>query len=105
MPPARLGSDGGDNERWNNAGWDECVVRYHFAPRSDFDKFVIVTGTPADPNNGGTVWRRYFGSSHAGGLNATYADGSVRFASFNVDPLVWMYSCIIDDGQVIKSDE
>jgi prepilin-type N-terminal cleavage/methylation domain-containing protein/prepilin-type processing-associated H-X9-DG protein len=105
LPPARLGSDGGDNERWNNAGWDECVLRYHFAPRSDFDKFVIVTGTPADPNNGGTVWRRYFGSSHAGGLNATYADGSVRFASFNVDPLVWMYSCIIDDGQVIKSDE
>jgi prepilin-type N-terminal cleavage/methylation domain-containing protein/prepilin-type processing-associated H-X9-DG protein len=105
LPPARWGADGGDNERWNNAGWDECVLRWHFAPRSDFDKSVIVTGSVSDPANGSNVWRRYFGSSHAGGLNATYADGSVRFASFNVDPLVWMYSCIIDDGQIIKSDE
>ncbi len=32
LPASRHGADGGDNERWNNAGWDECVVRYHFPP-------------------------------------------------------------------------
>lgn len=100
LPVDRHGSDGGDNERWNNAGWDECVVRWHFPPLGD-----------ADPRNrswqdedarSGTVWRRYFGSGHPGGLNACFGDGSVRFASFNVDASVWMNSCIIDDGQVFE---
>jgi len=105
LPHKRFGNDGGDNERWNNAGWDECVLRWHFPPKSDFDKTILVEGTPTNPTGTGTVWRRYFGSSHAGGLNATYADGSVRFASFNVDAKVWMYQCVIDDGQTMTSDE
>lgn len=100
LPPSRHGSDGGDNERWNNAGWDEDVVRYHFPPLSDRDKRVLVTGTPSNPTNGSTVWRRYFGSSHAGGLNAVFGDGSVKFASFTVDAVAWMRACVIDDGQV-----
>ncbi len=103
LPPNRHGSDGGDNERWNNAGWDECVLRWHFPPMAD-----------GDPRNrpyrdmeaeSGTVWRRYFGSSHAGGLNAVFGDGSVRYASFNVDATVWMYSCVIDDGQASATIE
>jgi len=99
LPPTRWGADGGDNERWNNAGWDECVLRYHFPPKSDLDKSV-----PAVNSTGGTVWRRYFGSSHPGGLNAVYGDGSVRFAPFNVDPTVWMYLCVIDDGNPVNTD-
>ncbi|MCR9296327.1 MAG: DUF1559 domain-containing protein [bacterium] len=103
LPRERHGSDGGDNERWNNAGWDECVVRWHFPPLGD-----------ADPRNrpwrdmearSGTVWRRYFGSGHTGGLNSVFGDGSVRFASFNVDATVWMYACIIDDGAVSETIE
>ena len=105
LPPSRQGADGGDNERWNNAGWDECVIRYHFPPKSDFDKSLPATGTPSAFNDGTTnVWRRYFGSSHAGGLNAVYADGSVHFAPFNVDAVVWMNLCVIDDGNVVNSD-
>lgn len=105
LPAIRQGLDGGDNERWNNAGWDECVIRYHFPPKSDFDKSLPATGTPSDFNNGTTnVWRRYFGSSHSGGLNAVYGDGSVHFAPFNVDPVVWMNLCVIDDGNVVNSD-
>lgn len=101
LPPSRLGTDGGDNERWNNAGWDECVVRYHFPPMSDTDPKMLKTGTPAAPNNGtSTVWRRYFGSSHTGGLNAVMGDGSVKFISFTVDPTAFMRACVIDDGQV-----
>ena len=101
VPPSRQGADGGDNERWNNAGWDECVVRYHFPPKSDTDPSIPKTGTVANPNDGTTnVWRRYFGSSHTGGLNAVMGDGSVKFISFNVDPLAFMRACVIDDGQV-----
>jgi prepilin-type N-terminal cleavage/methylation domain-containing protein/prepilin-type processing-associated H-X9-DG protein len=97
LPPQVHGTDGGDNERWNNAGWDECVIRYHFPPMADTDPRNrpfrnMVAGT-------GTVWRRFFGSAHPGGLNSVFGDGSVRFASFTVDPLVWMRACVIDDGQ------
>lgn len=105
LPKLRFGNDGGDNERWNNAGWDEDVIRWHFPPMSDSDPRVIIQGTPSNPTGTGTVWRRYFGSSHGGGLNASFADGSVRFSSFNVDAKVWMYQCIIDDGVSLSNDD
>ena len=101
LPPTRQGSDGGDNERWNNAGWDECVVRWHFPPKSDTDPTIYITGSPSNPADGSNVWRRYFGSSHTGGLNAVFGDGAVRFVRFNVDPVAWMRACVIDDGQVL----
>ena len=90
LPLKVQGLDGGDNEKWNNAGWDEDVIRWHFPPMSDQDKRVHVTGTVSNPNGTDTVWRRYFGSSHPGGLNAAMGDGSVKFASFNIDAVVWM---------------
>ncbi|MBU6173862.1 MAG: DUF1559 domain-containing protein [Planctomycetes bacterium] len=99
LPPSRHGADGGDNERWNNAGWDECVIRYHFPPRSDLD----ARNCPPLNRDGSNAWRRYFGSSHAAGLNAVYGDGSVRFSPFNVDPITWMYLTVIDDGQVVNN--
>ncbi len=85
LPPTRQGLDGGDNERWNNAGWDECVIRYHFPPKSDTDPTIIVVGQPSDP--AANTWRRYFGSSHSGGLNAVFGDGSVKFIRFGVGML------------------
>ena len=94
------GADGGDNEVWCNAGWDECVIRYHFPPKSDTDRTIPATGSVGNPTDGSTVWRRYFGSSHTGGLNAVMGDGSVKFVSFTVDPVAWMRACVIDDGQV-----
>ena len=93
LPPARRGSDGGDNERWNNAGWDECVVRFHFPPMSDTDPKMPVLGP-----TGGNVWRRYFGSAHSSGINAVKGDGSVAHINFAVSPLAFMYACIINDG-------
>lgn len=102
LPVSRQGSDGGDNERWNNAGWDECVLRWHFPPKSDLDKSIPATGTPSNFNGSGTVWRRYFGSSHTGGLNYVRGDGSVQFAGFNVDAQTWMNLCVIDDGNVVN---
>ncbi|QDV25405.1 DUF1559 domain-containing protein [Aureliella helgolandensis] len=103
LPPTRHGSDGGDNERWNNAGWDECVLRWHFPPMADTDPRAIPYSNMTDKT--GTVWRRYFGSSHPGGLNSVFGDGSVRFASFSVDSTVWMRACVIDDGQPSETIE
>ncbi|HJZ58618.1 MAG TPA: DUF1559 domain-containing protein [Gemmataceae bacterium] len=103
LPPAVLGADGGDNERWNNAGWDEDVLRWHFPPLSDTDPRALYNGgpNPAGGTISGTVWRRYFGSSHAGGLNVGFGDGSVKFVRFSVDPVVWMYACVADDGMPV----
>jgi prepilin-type N-terminal cleavage/methylation domain-containing protein len=100
LPVKRHGLDGGDNERWNNAGWDECVIRYHFPPKNDQDATIPASGTPTNINDGSTVvWRRYFGATHPAGLNAVYGDGSVRFTAFNVDAVAWMRACVIDDGE------
>lgn len=99
LHPSQHGRDGGDNERWNNAGWDECVIRFHFPPRPDSKTHWVGPGTPNGPN-----WNRYFGSSHSGGLNATSVDGAVRFFAFNVDPNVWRLLCVIDDGEVVSGD-
>jgi len=90
------GRDGGDNERWNNAGWDECVIRYHFPPKADRSTYA-----PDRDNGQSTNWNRYFGSAHAGGLSAAFCDGSVRFFAFEIDPLTWMRLCLIDDGEII----
>jgi prepilin-type N-terminal cleavage/methylation domain-containing protein/prepilin-type processing-associated H-X9-DG protein len=102
LPTGRHGSDGGDNERWNNNGWDECSIRYHFPPKSDTDptNWKFNNGGVGSNTSGGTVWRRYFGSAHSGGLNSVFGDGSVKFTSFNVNPAVWMYAIVIDDGWV-----
>lgn len=96
LPTSRQGLDGGDNERWNNSGWDEDNIRYHFPPLHDNDPRNIPTNS-----TGGTVWRRYFGSAHASGINAVFADGSVRHISYSVNPLNYMYSCVADDGFVV----
>jgi prepilin-type processing-associated H-X9-DG protein len=55
--------------------------------------------------DGDNVWRRYFGSAHSGGLNAVFADGSVRFIRFNVNPLVFMRACVADDGVAFDAGE
>jgi prepilin-type N-terminal cleavage/methylation domain-containing protein len=104
LHPSQHGRDGGDNENWNNAGWDECVVRWHFPPKSDAQ-----TTRPGFPPSTvaetSTNWPRYFGSSHAGGLNGARVDGSIQFFAFNVDPNTWRLLCVIDDGQVITGDQ
>jgi hypothetical protein len=44
-----------------------------------------------DPNTqfGGTVVVHHFGSAHTAGINAVYADGSVRGFTYDVDPVVF----------------
>jgi prepilin-type N-terminal cleavage/methylation domain-containing protein len=105
LHPAQQGRDGGDNEVWCNAGWDECVVRigggtYNHptlgviprTPRADSD---APNPTPPD-----TIWNQSFGSSHSGGLNCVNCDGSVRFTSFTVTASTWAAYCSRNGGEV-----
>lgn len=113
------GQDGGDNEVWCNAGWDECVVRigggtfsYRYnngepaspsrpirtiarVPQFDRDAPVQVsaTGQPL------TIWNQQFGSSHISGMNAVMGDGSVRTVSYTVDKDLWKATTTRNGGE------
>jgi prepilin-type N-terminal cleavage/methylation domain-containing protein len=92
--PKRLGSTGGDNEAWNNSGWDQDHVRFGQAvPQPDY--------LHPDSNS---YWSVRFGSSHTGGFNGVMGDGSVRFIRYSVDSANWLRVCLINDGQVINAD-
>ena len=112
LHPDRHGSDGGDNEPWNNAGWDECVVRhgagitsagveYGLTPLYDLD---APTDTTAVVDKGGvswTNWHPFFGSAHQGGMNACLADGSVRLISYNIDGEIMRRISLTNDHQSV----
>src|SRR5690606_460463 len=66
------GKTGGDNEPWNNAGWDQDVVRYgNEVPQPD-SKHPI-------HDSANNFWSNRFGASHPAGFNAARVDGSVSF--------------------------
>jgi prepilin-type N-terminal cleavage/methylation domain-containing protein len=89
-----LGAAGGDNEPWNNSGWDQDHVRFGEAlPEPD----------SKHPKHPPTFWSVRFGSSHPGVFNAVMADGSVRAIRYTIDATNWMRICLINDGQVITN--
>ena len=58
----------------------------------------LAWGLPANPK--ASRWYMY-SSNHTGGVvNFSFGDGSVKFIRFNVDPVVWMYAIVADDGNV-----
>jgi len=110
LHPKQWGNDGGDNEPYVNAGWDEDVVRIgggtftYTHPRSGTTVTIPRTPQPdADAPNpsSGAVWNQQFGSSHIGGMNALFADGSVRFVRFTVAPAVWAATCSRNGGETL----
>ncbi|MEJ5343183.1 MAG: DUF1559 domain-containing protein, partial [Thermogutta sp.] len=117
LHPKAFGSEGGDNERWNNAGWDEDIIRWGAFRKSDGTEYGLTpipdSKAPYDPGSGWTTvvdvdgrtwgrWHPFFGSSHPGGLNACMADGGVRFLSFTVDHQVFRRLSLSDDGEPVQ---
>ena len=83
------GGEPDDNEGYT-AGFDEDTIRR--------------TDVPPAPDFHGGDWdtERHFGSSHPTGINAVFADGSVHWISYTIDPTVFSYLGNINDGQVIS---
>ncbi|MDR3621969.1 MAG: DUF1559 domain-containing protein [Paludisphaera borealis] len=107
QPLKTVGSDGGDNEMWQNSGWDEDCIRYQFVPIPDDQApwFSGVCNTPPDPKTGTGLWRRNFGGPHPGGINALLGDGSVHFIKFSVNPTTFRKLTVIDDLEPLSADE
>ena len=47
----------------------------------------------------------YFGGPHPGGMNALFADGSVKTINFNISQVTFAALCRRDDGVVINASE
>ncbi|MDZ7617231.1 MAG: DUF1559 domain-containing protein [Patescibacteria group bacterium] len=98
LHPDHLGTCGGDNEVYVNAGVDQDHVR-NVQPLSADG----TTGPPGPdslaPDQGSsTLWIQRFGSSHAGGFNGVMADGSVRSISYSIDLETFRRICVRNDG-------
>jgi prepilin-type N-terminal cleavage/methylation domain-containing protein len=110
LHPKQWGNDGGDNEAWVNAGWDEDVVRIgggsftYTNPVSGASVTIPRTPQPDSlaPNpSSGAVWNQQFGSSHPAGVNTLLCDGSIRVVNFSVDPAVWAAACSRNGGETL----
>ena len=91
-----FGGAGGDNEPWNNSGWDQDHVRFGEAVPEPDDRHPTSTSP--------THWSIRFGASHGGVFNVALGDGSVRAVRYAIDAESWMRLCLIADGQVTPSD-
>ncbi|SIN82359.1 prepilin-type N-terminal cleavage/methylation domain-containing protein/prepilin-type processing-associated H-X9-DG domain-containing protein [Singulisphaera sp. GP187] len=107
ISPKGFGNEGGDNEYWQNSGWDEDNTRAHFVPTPDSANPWLCDAykTPPSPNTGSAIWRRNFGGPHSGGINAVFGDGSVKFIKFTVNPTTFRKLAVIDDNEPLSSDE
>lgn len=118
LHPSAYGSEGGDNERWSNPGWDEDIVRYGAiivpaesnlqeglppiadsrAPRLEGSTWIVAQTKHGNRFN---QWHPFFGSSHTSGMNGGFADGSVQFLSFSIDAEVFRRLSLVDDGETV----
>jgi prepilin-type N-terminal cleavage/methylation domain-containing protein/prepilin-type processing-associated H-X9-DG protein len=85
-----LGEPQPDDNEGYTAGFDEDTIRSTaYPPAPDF------RGDGFDEG-------RRFGSSHPTGVNAVFADGSVHWISYSVDPQVFQNLGNMKDGQVVN---
>jgi prepilin-type processing-associated H-X9-DG protein len=118
LHPQQQGKDGGDNEVYVNAGWDEDVVRatangaknygceYCMGSTSSASAPISYVPRPniqaPNPPSGTTIWNELFGGPHTGGITTVMADGSVRFVPFSVDPNVWAAAGSRSGGETLQ---
>jgi prepilin-type N-terminal cleavage/methylation domain-containing protein/prepilin-type processing-associated H-X9-DG protein len=87
---ARLGQIQTDDGLGYSVGWDDNTLRStDDPPERDFF---------GDPSLDG---EELFGSSHATGINAVFADGSVRMIPYTIDPVIFSRLGNKSDGQVV----
>lgn len=87
MNIANLGQPQDDDNEGYTVGWNEDTIRETERP-------------PAPDHFGPGDGDKLFGSSHPGGLNATFADGSVQFIAYNIDADLFERLGDRSDGEV-----
>ncbi|MFO0966674.1 MAG: DUF1559 domain-containing protein [Gemmataceae bacterium] len=88
---AHFGTATDDNECPFISGWNGDYDHYRRA--------TAALGPAPDFNNSATTAaNQRFGSSHTSGFNIALADGSVRHATFSVDPTQFMRACVRNDN-------
>jgi len=73
-----------DDAGWTD-GWDPDVMRSTGVPPLQDGGFDQLTDRESPAPMGTAWWEFHFGAAHPGGINAAYADGSVRSISYDVD--------------------
>jgi prepilin-type N-terminal cleavage/methylation domain-containing protein/prepilin-type processing-associated H-X9-DG protein len=92
------GSIASDNKGWAD-GWDfDCLRSTLLPPRQDGADPATLTGDPAGLTDPSCY---VFGSAHAGGINAVFADGSVTFITYDVDLETFNRLGNRQDGEII----
>jgi prepilin-type N-terminal cleavage/methylation domain-containing protein len=91
MNLGRLGQTNDDDDTGYATGFDQDVIRMTSQPPAPDYRAAKGDG------------QRRFGSSHTGGFNAMFADGSIHFLSYTIDPNVFRYLGDKSDGQVISN--
>jgi prepilin-type N-terminal cleavage/methylation domain-containing protein/prepilin-type processing-associated H-X9-DG protein len=79
--------DGGcssDDAGWSD-GWDPDVMRSTGIPPLQDRSTDKLTDPSSPPPMGTAWWEFHFGSAHPGGINAVFADGSVRSIGYDID--------------------
>jgi prepilin-type N-terminal cleavage/methylation domain-containing protein/prepilin-type processing-associated H-X9-DG protein len=90
MDISKLGQSQADDDQGFTDGWDWDIVRWGLEP----------------PLKDGTTWEgTRFGSAHSNGMNAVFADGSVRTIRYTVPQSVFKMICSRDDGGTIDPND
>jgi hypothetical protein len=96
LHPTTQGSAGGDNEAWNNSGWDQDHARFgNVLPQPD---------SKHPDARSSTFWSERFGGQHPSLVLLVYTDGSVRPLSYEIDAATWLNLTLISDGNVVTSE-
>ena len=83
-----------DDDQGYTAGDDHDTLRHtDMPPEPDYREGVPVSGQAG-----------LFGAAHPTGFNAAFADGSLHFLSYSIDPVAFRYLGNISDGQVIDGN-
>ena len=101
MNAACLGQYQLDDDQGYTSGWDFDVNRNaSLPPERDYDSELLTLRNPATHASELRMLSQ-FGSAHSQGMNAAFADGSVRQISYSIEPLVFHRMGRRNDGKTL----